>query len=300
MTLKGIFSVILIGVLLCMPVGVYSKHEGIGGRIVFSSFMSGSWQLWAINPDGGNLSQITDIAHEVHYPALSSDGKKIAYTNNEGEIWVMEIGEKPQKLPNLPKNCTHPAWSPDGSKIVFVCYFFINRKEDSDIWIADINQNKAWRLMEQEGIQSYPTWSPDGSTIAYTTGYRISSDKIIEELWLANSDGTNPRPLVSNNSSNIQPDWSSDGERIAFVSDKSGNMEIWVIDKDGRNLKQLTHDRSFDADPSWSPDGSKICFVSIKSGEMNIWIMDSDGKNSRQLTGLSESRAESKEPVWSK
>lgn len=120
----------------------------------------------------------------MHYPAWSPDRGKIAYADNEGEIWIKEKDKVPQKIEGTPERCNHPSWSPNGSKIVFVCYSFINRKEDSDIWIADLKQDKVWKLMEQEGIQSYPAWSPDGLTITYTRGYRISSDKIIEELWL--------------------------------------------------------------------------------------------------------------------
>jgi len=291
-----------------MPLEVYAgqgkfretQKKSISGKIAFSSYDGESWQIWVMNLNSNKFFQLTHTAQEVRYPAWSPDGRRIAYTNNEGEIWVMEIGERPQKLTNLPKNCSHPAWSPDGSKIVFVCYTFKNRIEDSDIWIADLRQNKVWKLINQEGTQKYPAWSPDGSTIVYTTGYPGIRNKIIEELWLVNSDGTNPRPLVSNNSSNIQPDWSPDGERIAFASDMSGNMEIWVVDKNGRNLKQLTHNRYYDADPSWSPDGSMITFVSTRGGKMDIWIMDSDGGNPGQLSGLSVLQAESKEPDWAR
>jgi TolB protein len=245
--MKYVISMFLLGCILYTPVLSFS-----GERIAFSSYQDGSWQIWSIDPDGNNLSQLTHTEQDLHYPAWSPDGQKIAYSDNEGELWIMKIGESPRKVSNLQKNCNHPSWSPNGNKVAFVCYFFKDRMEDSDIWMADLQQGKVLKLMEQEGIQSYPAWSSDGSTIVYTTGYRISSDKVIEELWLVNSDGKNPRPLVSNNFSNIQPDWSPDGEKIASASDKSGNMDIWVVDKYARNMKQLTFDKSYDADPSWS------------------------------------------------
>ena len=277
---------------------LYESQTKNPGKIVFSSYMGGKWQIWSIDPDGSNLTQTTNTEQELHYPACSPDGRRCACASNERDIWVIKTGNKPQKLKNLPSNCNHPAWSPNENKIAFVCYTFDNRKEDSDIWIADLKKGGAWKLMKLDNIQSFPAWSPDGKNIVYISGYRVNSSKIIEALWLVNSDGTNPRPLISDGFYNIQPAWSPDGKMIAFASSKSGNMDIWVVNKDGRNARQLTFDKSYDADPSWSPDGTKMCFTSTRSGQMEIWVMDSDGKSPRQLTGLSGSQAESMHPFW--
>ena len=260
--------------------------------------MGGNWQIWAIDPDRKNLTQLTNTEQGLHYPAWSPDRTNIAFVDSEGAVWIMEMGNKPQKLKDLPPNCNHPAWSPNGDKIAFVCYTFDKRKEDSDIWIADLKKGAVKKLMTQDNIQSFPAWSPDGKNIVYISGYRVSSSKIIEALWLVNSDGTNPRPLISNEFYNIQPAWSPDGKKIAFASSRSGNMDIWVADKDGRNVRQLTFDKSYDADPSWSSDGSKLCFTSTRSGQMEIWVMDSNGENPKQLTGLTGSQAESMHPCW--
>jgi TolB protein len=288
---------------LCSASGESQETKrGTTERITFSSYISKNWQIWSIDPDGKNLTQLTNTEQDFHYPAWSPDRTNIAFVDSEGAVWIMEMGNKPQKLKdlqklqNLPPDCNHPAWSPNGDKIAFVCYTFDNRKEDSDIWIADLKKGTVKKLMTQDNIQSFPAWSPDGKNIVYISGYRVSSSKIIEALWLVNSDGTNPRPLIYDEFYNIQPAWSPDGNKIAFASSRSGNMDIWVADKDGRNVRQLTFDKSYDADPSWSSDGSKMCFTSTRSGQMEIWVMDSNGENPKQLTGLTGSQAESMHP----
>lgn len=300
---RYVISVFLFMAILCGTGKLYPGQEGqkehaLLGKIAFSSYISRNWEIWIVDPDGTNPIQLTHTAHEEQYPAWSSDGSKIAYATNEGEIWIAETGKELQKIPNLPRNCTHPAWSPDGTEIVFTSYTFKEGKEDSDLWIADLKQRKVRKLMEQEGIQRNPAWSPDGSTIVYTSAYRGNRGRPIEDLWVVDANGINPRCLVANNSSNIQPDWSPDGRRIAFATDQTGNMEIWMVGKDGKNARQLTYDKAYDADPNWSPDGSKICFVSTRGGKMDIWVMDSDGGNLKQLTGLSDLQADSKEPDW--
>jgi len=270
----------------------------ISGKIAFSSYVNGTWQIKALISTLSSQVQLTGVPHGAHYPALSLDGSKLAYAGNEGGIWVTELGGRPRKLAALPGNCTHPTWSPDGRTIAFVSYSFFKGKEDGSLWIAALNQDKVRQLPDQEGVQKYPVWSPDGSTLVYTTGYRVSASKIIEELWTATPGGAKRKALVSNDCSNIQPDWSPDGKRIAFASDRSGDMEIWVMDRDGTNAKNVTRHPAYDADPSWSPDGSRICFVSTRGGKMDIWFMDSDGGNQQQITGLSRFEAESKEPDW--
>lgn len=280
---------------------VYKTHNrkiisGNSGKIIFSAYIKGSWQIWSLNPEGGNLSQITHTPQDVHSPALSYNNDKLAYATNEGEIWILEEGQKLQKILTPSQKCAHPAWSPDGIKIAFVCFSFINGQEESDIWITNIKEKRYSKLFDAFGIQKDPEWSPDGKSIVYVSGYWNQSGGLIEELWVWSIESNNKRPLIVNDACNIHPSWSPDGEWIAFASDKTGNMEIWVINRFGKNDKQLTRNKAYDADPCWSPDGAKICFASTRGGKMDIWLMDKDGKNVRQLTNVSE--GDCKDPYW--
>jgi len=275
------------------------KENEYTGSIAYASSKGGNWQIWSMNPEGGKAWQVTHGDQDLHYPAWDPNGRKIACADSSGRILIVERNGKQQVLPDLPENCTHPTWSPDGSKMAFTCHTFQSGREDSDIWVADLKTGKTRKLLEQQDIQNYPHWSPDGASLVYTSGYRASPTKVIEDLWLVIADGSNPRRLLSNGFSNVKPQWSPDGSRIAFASDQSGNMEIWVVDIDGKNITQRTSDRAYDVDPTWSPDGSQICFASTRSGKMELWIMEGSGANPKQLTGLSDPRGESLEPNWS-
>jgi len=268
------------------------------GSIVFASYAGSNWDIWSLSPIGNSPLQLTQSQEEEQYPALSPDGSKLAYATNLGEIWVVGPGKMPIKIPSLPENCTHPAWSPEGGKIVFVAYTFIDGKEDSDLWIADLDTGLVKKLALLDKIQRNPAWSPDGSRIVYTSAYLPDNGSPIEDLYIINADGTHPVCLVANGFANIQPNWSSNGDTILFASNQTGNMEIWIKEVNAGAEKQLTRHSAYDGDPCWSPDGAQVCFVSTRSGKMDIWVMNRDGKNPRQLTGFAEKHADSKDPHW--
>lgn len=285
-----------------LPSNSQSLNEG---RIAFSSYMSGSWQIWSIKPDGSDLTQLTRSGQEFHYPSWSGDGRQIVISGNERKLWILKTGGKaslgePKAVQNLPPDCSYPAWSPVDDRIAFISYAFPNGNEDSAIWILNVATGKSQELINPMNIQSYPSWSPDGKRIVFTSGYRLNNTKIVEEIWVVNSDGSNAVPIVTDRTYNIQPSWSPDGGKIVFASNISGNMDIWVFDLKNNTPRRITSDGAYDADPSWSPDGSRICFTSTRSGRMEVWIMDSDGRHVRQLTGFSNIDAESMHPHWSK
>lgn len=295
-----ILSLVLFMVLLSpFPGGAHGQTRAPDrGKILFSSYVSGNWEIWSIRPDGTAPIQLTRSPEEKHYPSCSSDGSRILYGNNLGEIIVTEPDGRTVKLDFIPQQSRYPSWSPDGGKIVFVAFEFIGGKETADIWIADLRERKARRLTEGEGIKRNPRWSPDGSAIVYSSGRWGSGGRLIEELWLVDGEGKNPRPFVSNGRSHVQPAWSPDGKWVAFASDRDRSMDIWLVDRKGKNPRQLTRNRAYEGHPSWSPDGSMISFVSTRRGRMEVWVMARDGTDERPLRAFSDSKESEKEPFW--
>jgi TolB protein len=268
------------------------------GKILFSSYLSGNWEIWSIHPDGTNPIQLTRSPEEKQYPSCSPDGSRIVYGNNQGEIVVAEPDGTAVKLDFIPQQSRYPAWSPDGGKIVFVAFEFKDGKETGDIWVADLRERKVRRCTQGEGVKRNPRWSPDGSAILYSSGRWGSGGRLIEELWLADGEGKNPRPFVSDGHSNVQPAWSPDGKWVAFASNRDRSMDIWLVDRKGKNPRQLTRHRAYEGHPSWSPDGSMISFVSTRRERMEIWVMARDGTDERPLKEFSGSKGGEREPFW--
>jgi TolB protein len=273
--------------------------SGQQGKIALSVFISSKWQIFRVSPGEQKATPQADNFQDLHYPAWSPDGDRLAYATDDGKIKIVTPGQVPSSINNLPGHCTHPAWSPDGAQLVCTCYEFSGGKEDSDLWLINLKQKQTRRLLAQPGLQKHPAWSPDGTTIAYTSGYRRDY-QIIEQIWMTDIEGQNPRRLVAGDGSELQPAWSPDGSRLAFASNRNGNMDIWVADRDGRNLTVLTHSYAYDADPSWSPDGTSICFISTRSGNLKPWIIEVKTGRVFQIPAFVNSAVRAKEPHWSR
>ena len=77
----------------------------------------------------------------------------------------------------------HPAWSPDGSKLVFT-------KEsaplDAAVYVLDLFSLVQTRLTTEGGYNGYPCWSIDGTKIIFSSNRNGSLG-----IWLMDADGSN-------------------------------------------------------------------------------------------------------------
>jgi hypothetical protein len=118
-----------------------------------------------------------------------------------------------------------PAWSPDGSSIVFTR----NSGGPIDLWIVNVDgsvERQLTRFEDQSSsAPSDPDWSPDGSRIVFAAAAPGAERKDHRDpprdLWVIDADGTNLTRLTDTPQDEIDPSWSPDGEAIAFLSSSS-------------------------------------------------------------------------------
>lgn len=254
------------------------------GDVLFNGEQESVWDLFAIDPATGEVTNLTaDLADQLS-PEWSPDHTQIAFAGNVEErgnldIYVMDAdGSALRRLTSGPGVESRPSWSPDGSQIAF----------EADDGVSVMNADGSGRLHVAGRPAAggyYPAWSPDGSLIAFSEGEATAEGPSFV-IKLVAPDGTGLRELTSAGDVSYFPSWSPDGSRIAFICDG----DICVMNADGTGLVNLTsgETESADREPDWSPDGSEIVFASARDGsnEMQLFAMAPDGSNVHRLSNI--------------
>jgi Tol biopolymer transport system component len=183
-----------------------------------------------------------------------------------------------------------PAWSPDGTQLVFSIW--TEGSDDTPLFLANADGSGLTQLT-QNGRQNYlPAWSPDGMTISFISQ---TGETSTAEIFTINVDGTNETQLTDNDAFEYGTSWSRDGETIVFGSEGGGAWQIYTMDSDGNNQRPMDIPVHGNA-PVWSPDGLKIAFTSDRDGDDDIWVMNVDGSDQKNLT---QNDAWDDQPQWS-
>jgi Tol biopolymer transport system component len=77
--------------------------------------------LWRSRSDGSERLQLTYPPSDVVYPFISPDGKRVAFGESGGNVYVISMeGGEPQRIAT--SNAFAPSWSPDSNSLVFSDY----------------------------------------------------------------------------------------------------------------------------------------------------------------------------------
>ncbi len=188
-----------------------------------------------------------------------------------------------------------PAWSPDGSRIVF----WSNRDGTKQIYVIDADGSNVKRLTNNFADDVNPSWSPDGRRILFD-----SERDGNKEVYVMDADGGNQIRLTRNNAVDTTATWSPVGGLIAFASNRDTgppynpyNLDIYVMNADGSNVRRIVDDPEYDVGPQWSPDGRKIVFMTGRNRNFDVYEMNADGTGQKNLT--SDYDKSDGAPVWS-
>ncbi|MFW5617320.1 MAG: S41 family peptidase, partial [Prevotella pectinovora] len=237
----------------------------------------------------GLAAQAQDNPLWMRHPAISPNGKTIAFSYQGDIFTVPSSGGTAKQITSNAAFDSYPVWSPDGNHIAFAS----NREGSIDVWVMDANGGIPKRVTTNSGSE-YPLRWKDNSTIMFKASIMPTAKSIIfagsyPQVYTVGMDGGRPKLFSDITMDALDINASGD---VLYI-DRKGYEDEWrkhhrspitrdVWLKSGDSFRKLTTFDGEDRDPVWSADGKSFYYLSEQSGTLNIYHRTLDGKETQR------------------
>ncbi len=190
---------------------------------------------------------VRELVDNPRDPRLSPDGQRLLLVTgpeNDGDLWVHDLRDRPAIPLALAGDNRVPAWSPDGRQVAFLSLGSAEVRT-----LAADGSERVPRSLRPE-VLAPQVWSVTGDLILTRPG---------DILVTATGSSTGEvRPLVATDSVEGDPALSPDGGWLAYVSNRTGRGEIWVQPYPEGVPVRVSSGGAFE--PQWSTDGRELFY----------------------------------------
>ena len=236
----------------------------------------------------GLAAQAQDNPLWMRHPAISPNGKTIAFSYQGDIFTVPSSGGTAKQITSNAAFDSYPVWSPDGNHIAFAS----NREGSIDVWVMDANGGIPKRVTTNSGSE-YPLRWKDNSTIMFKASIMPTAKSIIfagsyPQVYTVGMDGGRPKLFSDITMDALDINASGD---VIYI-DRKGYEDEWrkhhrspitrdVWLKSGDSFRKLTTFDGEDRDPVWASDGKSFYYLSEQSGTLNVYHRTLDGKETQ-------------------
>ena len=236
----------------------------------------------------GLAAQAQDNPLWMRHPAISPDGKTIAFSYQGDIFTVPSSGGTAKQITSNAAFDSYPVWSPDGNHIAFAS----NREGSIDVWVMDANGGIPKRVTTNSGNE-YPLRWKDNYTIMFKASIMPTAKSIIfagsyPQVYTVGMDGGRPKLFSDITMDALDINASGD---VLYI-DRKGYEDEWrkhhrspitrdVWLKSGDSFRKLTSFDGEDRDPVWASDGKSFYYLSEQSGTLNVYHRTLDGKETQ-------------------
>jgi eukaryotic-like serine/threonine-protein kinase len=261
------------------------------GSLALALVVVGSWLLGRnfagkSAVQAAQIRRLTDFAGMEEFPAISADGKSVAFTRDTGgfrQIWVRLLsGGLPIQVTRDLLDHQSPRWSPDSASLIY--YSPPAAEAYGTVWQIPALGGTPRPLTHSLGSADL---SHDGKRLAFL---RFENHQV--ELVVSALDGAALQVVtrLSAQYSYSYPRWSPDDARIAYQRSQVFRSDIFAVPSQGGQPQPITDEAVMMSGFAWLPDGSGIVYSSARGGTIlylptyNLWLAKLSGSAPVRLT----------------
>lgn len=206
-------------------------------------------------------------ARLIRYPAVSPDGKKVAFTAFS-KLYVQDLPNgTPRKLTTNGDGEFMPTWSPDGRTIAYVTW----TKSGGDIYSVAAEGGAGRKLTNMPAFYAYPAYSPDGSKIVFISG--AVDDQLFADIRDDHEYSSPEEEMLhkGHNPREITGYGGGPGADLKYVPAGGGNVVHIAPTQGGRN-------------PHFSDDPNRV-YMTTGQGLVSIRLDGLDRRTHMRITG---------------
>jgi Tol biopolymer transport system component len=237
--------------------------------------------------------RLTDFVGLEEFPAISPDGKSVAFISDNGgrrQLWVRLLrGGVPLQITRDDVEHIYPRWSRDSASIIYYTPPLPGQE-----------QGMLWEVSALGGFPRQLTHSISGADISHDGSKLVffRLEKKFVELVSTDADGGNPHTVLQSPPNTEQPSfdfsfprWSPDDKWIAYQhATAMWSDDIYIVAATGGSPRQITHESKLMGGLTWTADGSGIVYSSARGGtvlylpSLQLWVIKPEGGEPQQLT----------------
>jgi tricorn protease len=232
------------------PVGYYRQPALHGDTILFVA----EGDLWKVPVAGGVATRLTSHPGDESGPAISPDGRTVAFVaryEGPADLYTMPLeGGLPTRRTYGAGRLAVTGWTPDGRVLYSTPAY--STLPNWQLVALDVGQEGIAGVPERIPLAQAADGSYDGGGTLYFTRLRFQGSQTkrykggtAQNIWrFADTDeeaapltgdyaGTSKRPMC----------WR---DRVYFATDRDGTMNLWSMDPNGGDLRQHTRHSGWD------------------------------------------------------
>ncbi len=189
-----------------------------------------------VTEQGAFLASAGDPYHFAAWPALSPDGRRMAMSLVQTDVFLTGWRTTQALDPALGVSDLHgtgvtvlgpgtdPAWSPDGTRIAFSRVV----GGHAHLFVAKADGTGAQQITDGSDEDEQPAWAPDGKYLAFCSARGRDDRPSQANLFVVSADGSGLVQLTEGDRVACRPNWARDGF-IYFHANATEAYHIWRL-----------------------------------------------------------------------